>query len=518
MNGKNDLDCSVHCLLCSFATWHRLQERGLVSVSRWNEVQGSAHGAWKQKYRPRFSLLHYGFFDKPSASSLLGQGKYAKVFARGDQAYKVITLKRPCVWELLRCNLKELAFFHSFRHPHLLAVKRSQLVMTHGVMRQIIHEMPLARNTLGDVLYQQRLSNAAVWVKVMRGVASGLQALHARGVLHGDLKPDNVLLFADWESRITDFSLSTFEAKDPTLSPGTLFWRAPACALHRPCGTAADVWAWGVMLLDTMCGCYALYEIFRVRSVTDCFSAWLDLMGPPPQAWVDTHAAPGASPYADALRAWHQDVSQAQEVPDLEARLGPYVRLPLEPAQRRQAWELLRGCLTWEPDQRWTMAQVLAHPLLAFAETKKPSPPPLPPTSLVWGAPAQPAPSPELKAQVTWTTPAEKKQVEEHVLLHARGLTEQDQKEEEEEEEGEVPRWFVHESACLVKRVKQILDERQASYHMDRLVRYCVMVWAFLWLGYDPPSQEVSFSSVVFHVFGLLEFQLFVPVEEIETF
>lgn len=44
--------------------------------------------------------------------------------------------------------------------------------------------------------------------KILRGICQGLQYLHEQRITHLDLKPENVLLGAQMEPKITDFGLS----------------------------------------------------------------------------------------------------------------------------------------------------------------------------------------------------------------------------------------------------------------------------------------------------------------------
>ncbi|KAK4483160.1 hypothetical protein RD792_010340 [Penstemon davidsonii] len=96
--------------------------------------------------------------------------------------------------------------------------------------------------------------------KYLRDVISGLMYLHAHNIVHGDIKPDNLLVTASGTVKIGDFSVSqVFEDDNDELrrSPGTPVFTAPECCLgliyH---GKAADTWAVGVTLYFMVLGKY----------------------------------------------------------------------------------------------------------------------------------------------------------------------------------------------------------------------------------------------------------------------
>ncbi|XP_073312075.1 serine/threonine-protein kinase GRIK2-like [Primulina huaijiensis] len=96
--------------------------------------------------------------------------------------------------------------------------------------------------------------------KYLRGVVSGLMYLHAHNIVHGDIKPDNLLITGSGAIKIGDFSVSqVFEDDNDELlrSPGTPVFTAPECCIGETYhGKAADTWAVGVTLYCMVLGKY----------------------------------------------------------------------------------------------------------------------------------------------------------------------------------------------------------------------------------------------------------------------
>ncbi|ONK63957.1 uncharacterized protein A4U43_C07F20650 [Asparagus officinalis] len=94
----------------------------------------------------------------------------------------------------------------------------------------------------------------------LRDVVAGLMYLHAHNIIHGDIKPDNLLVTSNGNVKIGDFSVSqVFEDDNDELrrSPGTPVFTAPECCLGSTYrGRAADTWAVGVTLYYMVSGQY----------------------------------------------------------------------------------------------------------------------------------------------------------------------------------------------------------------------------------------------------------------------
>ncbi|MEZ4521820.1 MAG: protein kinase [Thermomicrobiales bacterium] len=93
-------------------------------------------------------------------------------------------------------------------------------------------------------------------ISVGRQVLDGLASIHDQGIIHRDIKPQNVLLDRNMVARLTDFGVA-FLANDVTLTQtgatiGTAAYMAPEQATGRSIGPESDLYAVGVMLYELL--------------------------------------------------------------------------------------------------------------------------------------------------------------------------------------------------------------------------------------------------------------------------
>ena len=85
-----------------------------------------------------------------------------------------------------------------------------------------------------------------------REICAAVTAAHDRGIVHGDLKPSNVMIDGHGHARVTDFGLSTFGSAQQEVA-GTPAYMAPE-GLQGTRSTATDIYSLGVLLLEMFGG------------------------------------------------------------------------------------------------------------------------------------------------------------------------------------------------------------------------------------------------------------------------
>lgn len=102
-------------------------------------------------------------------------------------------------------------------------------------------------------------------LELARQVGSGLAAAHQEGIVHGDIKPDNIMVAADGQARIMDFGVARTIGDEGDLSEsvGTLAYMAPECLLKGAVGPAQDLWAFGATVYEMLAGRKAFPGAYR---------------------------------------------------------------------------------------------------------------------------------------------------------------------------------------------------------------------------------------------------------------
>jgi serine/threonine-protein kinase len=95
----------------------------------------------------------------------------------------------------------------------------------------------------------------AVAVRIARQIASALGHAHARGVVHRDVKPSNILIDNRGNAHLVDFGVAAFVDEDTRQRiAGTPRFMAPEQRRGEQVGPAADQYALGRTLLEMLCG------------------------------------------------------------------------------------------------------------------------------------------------------------------------------------------------------------------------------------------------------------------------
>ncbi|WP_437672838.1 protein kinase domain-containing protein [Sorangium sp. So ce131] len=193
---------------------------------------------------------------------LVGVGGMGTVYRARDReldetvAVKVLRRDLSGAPEVLERFKREVRLSRKVTHPN---VARVFDIGEHGGDRFLTMEF-IDGEPLAALLARERLSVGRI-LDIAEGVCAGLQAAHRAGVIHRDLKPDNVLLGRDGRVVLTDFGIARALAPDTgagsTLGSvlGTPAYMAPeqVQGVHD-IDARADLYALGAMLYEMVTG------------------------------------------------------------------------------------------------------------------------------------------------------------------------------------------------------------------------------------------------------------------------
>ncbi|KAL1325903.1 hypothetical protein AAHE18_13G192200 [Arachis hypogaea] len=197
-----------------------------------------------------------------SPTNLLGSGGFGPVYRGKLMDGRLIALKKLSLNKSQQGErefLAEVRLITSIQHKNLVRLLGCCI---DGPQRILVYEY-MKNRSLDFFIYgnnADRFLNWSTRFQIVLGVARGLQYLHEDShlrIVHRDIKASNILLDDKFHPKIGDFGLARFFPEDQaylsTQFAGTLGYTAPEYALRGELSEKADIYSFGVLLLEIIC-------------------------------------------------------------------------------------------------------------------------------------------------------------------------------------------------------------------------------------------------------------------------
>lgn len=193
--------------------------------------------------------------------SRVGSGSFGTVYKahwHGPVAVKTLNVKIPTVAQL-QAFKNEVAVLRKTRHVNILlfmgCVSKPQL----AIVTQWCDGSSLYKHL--HVVETKFL--LFTLIEIQRQIAQGMEYLHAKNIIHRDLKSNNIFLHDDLTVKIGDFGLATAKARwsgsEKSQQPtGSILWMAPEVIRMQeesPYSFQSDVYAFGIVMFEMLTGC-----------------------------------------------------------------------------------------------------------------------------------------------------------------------------------------------------------------------------------------------------------------------
>lgn len=277
---------------------HYLAQSGLEDINSWcsalqqaASVESSAVAVTKVTRIQRRKSVDYATLITPGDPhqvyhnfSKLGDGGYATVWKAFDEHDKPVALKVMVLRDsTLKSILEELANHKAIEHPNIVKFYGAYFELQTGSLWVALQYC--GGGTLTDLCKNNFPLPDPYIAYVSKCVLSALTVLHERGMVHRDIKSNNILLGDSPDMCVvSDFGLTvkTEDANDPTKTTvvGTPLWMAPEIFLTRQYHPAVDIWALGVVLIEMVEGRPPYHKLERKEALKQICSKGCHLSNP----------------------------------------------------------------------------------------------------------------------------------------------------------------------------------------------------------------------------------------------
>lgn len=200
------------------------------------------------------------------------KGTYGEFIAtandRGEKHSKIFSLTKYGVY-LEGSSIREIAFYKSISHSNI--PKCSSIKLT---TKKVIIELERGDCTLHTYVHTNTMANRInQFNRIFIGVAHGLRFMHQQNIVHGDLKPANIVVRPLFATMLIDFGTVIFKHKNRYNRGLTTYnYVSPEESLRGINGTHNDMYALGKVMLFYFTRSYGkLFDSYE--SINDYFTS-----------------------------------------------------------------------------------------------------------------------------------------------------------------------------------------------------------------------------------------------------
>lgn len=190
--------------------------------------------------------------------SRIASGGMADVYEASDLIYRRIVSIKVMKEELLKdpVNLarfnNETAAAASLNHPNIVKVYGRGYVDGRPYMANEYIKGQTLRDKLNFSISLSLLDACGVMLQL----TSGIDYIHRHGIIHRDIKPDNLFYLSDGSIKISDFGIAApigTRSGDDAIQ-GTIYYCAPEVLTGAPASIANDIYSMGVVFYECLTG------------------------------------------------------------------------------------------------------------------------------------------------------------------------------------------------------------------------------------------------------------------------
>uniref|UniRef100_A0A7N6BC79 RAF proto-oncogene serine/threonine-protein kinase n=1 Tax=Anabas testudineus TaxID=64144 RepID=A0A7N6BC79_ANATE len=234
------------------------------SPTGWSQSQSKAPAPAQRERRPRDKRDSSYYWEIEASEvylhSRIGSGSFGTVYKgkwHGDVAVKILKVTDPTP-EQFQAFRNEVAVLRKTRHVNILLFMGYMTKDNLAIVTQWCEGSSLYKH----IHVLETNFKMIQLIDIARQTAQGMDYLHAKNIIHRDMKSNNIFLHEGLTVKIGDFGLATVKARwsgshQVEQPSGSILWMAPEVIRmqdNNPYSFQSDVYSYGIVLFELMTG------------------------------------------------------------------------------------------------------------------------------------------------------------------------------------------------------------------------------------------------------------------------
>jgi len=226
-------------------------------------VMPSAPSSRQQISLPALPSAWKGQFEIVQEMPVIGSGAFGTIFqvrdrgSHGTFAVKVMQRHHYDIRGMSQQLSKEVQTMQ--RAASIGDPGWSRIVQFHGVQEEagfvfLLLELCVYGSLTQQMAHHPQGLSEATALRCTRHLLQGLRDIHRAGIIHRDIKLENLLITTNGVLKITDFGWAVEAREKPSGLAGTFDTMAPEVLQQQPQSVAVDMWSAGAVLFHMVCG------------------------------------------------------------------------------------------------------------------------------------------------------------------------------------------------------------------------------------------------------------------------
>jgi serine/threonine protein kinase len=165
-----------------------------------------------------------------------------------EYALKVVSIDGEGEKKFLAQAEHELRVSRMLNHPNLVKVYCLELEKGFLGLGGVKKARLLIEYVKGETLDKAKLIKPARLLRIFQQIAAGLAHMHQKGVLHADMKPNNVMVGRGNVVKVLDYGLAWIKGEPKDRVQGTPEYMAPETATHKMVSERTDIYNFGATM------------------------------------------------------------------------------------------------------------------------------------------------------------------------------------------------------------------------------------------------------------------------------